>query len=121
MIAFALERSGFGVTSGISATAGERNIAIETSTKRSISMKITSIIGFAFVTSHGSEPSSFESCISSATERMTSPIAAAIVPTRMNGVLRPSFPICLSDIAPNSGRRNTARTLSSAMTAPDQT
>jgi hypothetical protein len=36
MMAFPLERRGFTVTSGIRATAGERNVAIKISTKRSI-------------------------------------------------------------------------------------
>ena len=41
MIAFALERKGFTVTSGISATAGERKVAIATRTTRRIPMKAT--------------------------------------------------------------------------------
>lgn len=44
MIAFACERRGFGVTSGISATAGERNVAIAISTKRRITMYTTRLL-----------------------------------------------------------------------------
>ena len=40
MIAFALERRGFTVTSGISATAGERNVAIAIRTIRRIAIKV---------------------------------------------------------------------------------
>ena len=46
-------------------------------------------------------------------------MAATIVPMRINGVRRPRLPVCLSEIAPNSGSRNSARMLSSAMMTPD--
>ena len=43
MIAFARERSGFGVTSGISATAGERYVPIATSSSPSVTTNIASL------------------------------------------------------------------------------
>ena len=46
--------------------------------------------------------------------------AAITVPTTIKGVRRPRLPICLSEIAPNSGSRNNASTLSAAMIMPDQ-
>ena len=49
MTAFAFERRGFGVTSGISATAGERKIAIESSTIRSSAIKTISAVGCSAV------------------------------------------------------------------------
>ena len=50
MTALALERSGFMVTSGISATAGERKVAMATRITSSTAMKNTSVAGCAAVT-----------------------------------------------------------------------
>ena len=51
MIAFALERKGLTVTSGISATAGERKVAIATSTTSSVAINPIKGKGFATVSS----------------------------------------------------------------------
>ena len=45
MMALALERRGFMVTSGINATAGERKVAMDTSTTSSSAMKKISVVG----------------------------------------------------------------------------
>ena len=45
MTALALERSGFSVTSGISATAGERNVAMETRMMSSSATNSTTVPG----------------------------------------------------------------------------
>ena len=50
MMALALLRRGFTVTSGISATAGERKVAILTRTTSSRMMKNTSVAGLSAVT-----------------------------------------------------------------------
>ena len=50
MTALALLRRGFTVTSGISATAGDRNVAMLTSTTSSSAMKNTSVAGLSAVT-----------------------------------------------------------------------
>lgn len=63
--------------------------------------------------------SMFFSCASSTSDRLMNAMAATIVPKTMNGVRRPRLPVCLSEIAPNSGSRNSARMLSSAMMTPD--
>ena len=52
MTALALLRSGFGVTSGISATAGERNVAMLTSTMSSSPTKKMSVAGLSAVVCH---------------------------------------------------------------------
>ena len=49
IMAFAFERSGFTVTSGISATAGERKVDMETRVMRSAAMNMMSAEGFSFV------------------------------------------------------------------------
>ena len=49
MMAFALERRGFTVTSGISATAGERNTDIAASTTTRISINRIRWVGFCTV------------------------------------------------------------------------
>ena len=49
MTAFALERSGLIVTSGISATAGERNVAIASSAISRMPMNTISGVGLACV------------------------------------------------------------------------
>ena len=51
MTALALERRGFKVTSGISATAGERNTAMDTRITNSRAMKNTSVTGLLAVAS----------------------------------------------------------------------
>ena len=45
--------------------------------------------------------------------------AAATVPQKMKGILRPHLVFVLSDNDPNSGSINTASTLSSAMITPE--
>ena len=50
MMALALLRRGFTVTSGIRATAGERKVAMLTSTTSSKTMKNTSVAGLSAVT-----------------------------------------------------------------------
>ena len=50
MTAFALERSGLIVTSGISATAGERNVPIATNSNRRMQINATKGAGCASVT-----------------------------------------------------------------------
>ena len=101
MIAFPLERSGFGVTSGISDTAGERKIPIDSSVQNSAA---TNRIRFRAFAAAGSS-----------SMKMT----AKIVPTKINGVRLPRFVLILSDHAPKNGSRNSARMLSSAMMPPD--
>ena len=51
MTALALERRGFKVTSGISATAGERNTDMDTRITSSRAMKNTSVTGLSAVAS----------------------------------------------------------------------
>ena len=49
MTAFAFERRGLSVTSGMSATAGERNTAIDTRIMSSSTMENTSVVGLSAV------------------------------------------------------------------------
>ena len=58
-------------------------------------------------------------CRSSAKESTTKSAAAAMVPKMMKGVLRPRLFLHLSDTAPKSGSRKSARTLSAAMMTPE--
>ena len=50
MMALALERRGFRVTSGIRATAGVRKVAMEISSISRTARKITTVMGFSRVT-----------------------------------------------------------------------
>ena len=97
MIAFAFERSGLGVTSGISATAGDRYVFIAISSSTSTVMNAarrpgTSIFG-----------------------RISIRMTAASVPPTMNGMRLPKRVLYLSESRPNSGSMNSASTLSSAI------
>ena len=60
------------------------------------------------------------SCALSAKDSAISATAAISVPTTMNGVRRPLGWVHLSEMCPNSGSRNSASTLSSAIMTPDQ-
>ena len=51
MMALALDRRGFMVTSGISATAGDRKVAMAMRMMSSTAMNRIRVLGFAFVTS----------------------------------------------------------------------
>ena len=96
--AFALERRGFGVTSGMRATAGERKVAIESSVTRSKTIK---------------------SQRSPMIPRIENITAAATVPQTMKGVRLPKRVDVRSEIAPKRGSRTTARMLSSDMINPE--
>ena len=61
----------------------------------------------------------WRSCALSTNESTMSSTAAMSVPMTMNGVRRPRRLVQRSLIAPNSGSRNSARMLSSAIITPD--
>ena len=100
MTALPFERRGLGVTSGISATAGERYRPIEISSRPSTTRKT----GREFM------PITAGSDTVNRTARK--------VPSRMKGMRRPIFALQRSDSAPKYGSRKSASTLSMAMTTP---
>jgi hypothetical protein len=99
MTAFPCDRTGFAVTSGIRATAGDLYVAIAISTKHRAIMKSTRLLEFAAIGS------------------TTVNIAATAVPTRINGILLPIFVFTLSLKTPKSGSMNNPKTLSKAIMA----
>lgn len=100
MMALPLLRSGFGVTSGISATAGERYVAIAISTSPKPTKKSTSLFVF------------------SAVGKSTRQSIAIMLPPTIYGIRLPIFVRVLSDNLPKIGSINSAKTLSSAITTP---
>ena len=108
MIAFALLRRGLGVTSGMSATAGERYVpmAIRRSPRTVTNIIVRLIRG------------DLKQELSRTGIRSISP-AANRVPRRINGFRFPSLLVHLSEIPPNSGSRKSARILSIAMIIPE--
>ena len=96
--AFAFERNGLIVTSGISATAGERKSAIDKSENSSKAINNAS---------EDENPNNIKN------------ILAKIVPTMIKGFLLPNGVSSLSDSVPNNGKRKTANTLSSAIIIPE--
>ena len=96
--AFAFDLNGLMVTSGIRATAGERNIAIDIKDKSRKIMNITREL---------------------VNPKRMKKITAAIVPIKINGVRRPNLVRDLSEMLPKSGNINTAKMLSSAIITPD--
>ena len=99
-MAFARERKGLGVKSGISATAGERYVPMAMSKSPSNTMNTPS------------RPAK------SANGRAIISALAATVPATMNGIRLPRRDWHRSDSVPNSGSKNSARMLSSAITKP---
>ena len=98
--ALARLRRGLGVRSGIRATAGERYSPMESSTSPRATKNSTKF------------------CWAAAMGMITANTAESSAPTTMKGIRRPSRVWVRSLRAPSSGRRNSARTLSSAIIAP---
>ena len=102
IIALAFERSGLGVTSGISDTAGDLKVLMAKSVTKSA---VTNITRFLLFAARGSR----------------SIAATAItVPTNMKGVLLPRLWFTLSDHAPNIGSMMRAKMLSMAIIPPER-
>ena len=99
-MALAWLRSGLGVRSGISATAGERYSPMAMSRQNSAA---TNRARF---------------CLRSATGSSSMSATARQVPTTIKGSLLPNRVSTLSDREPKRGKRKTASTLSPAMMAP---
>ena len=108
IMALALLRSGFGVTSGISATAGLRYVPIDTRIHPNTTMNST------FVPADGAAAYRL-SKIGNNSIRTTD----TNVPYRRNGLRRPILLLQRSEMPPNNGNKKMARTLSAAIIAPD--
>ncbi len=100
MIPFALERNGFGVTSGIKATAGARYIFMINRIKPMVAMTPTK-----------------ERCKKAMTIKGKTTMDK-IIPSAIKGIRLPKRPLCLSDRLPNIGSMKMAITLSSAIMIP---
>ena len=100
-MAFPLDLSGLGVTSGIRETAGERKVLMDIRVKSRATMKNVRFLLFAAI---GSSVMN---------------ITAKIVPTKINGVRFPFLWFILSDHAPNNGSIISANMLSSAIIPPE--
>jgi hypothetical protein len=92
---------GAGVRSGIRETAGDLYVPIEISKKKRTAINKAKLpLGLAMVM------------------RITRRIDEQIVPIIIKGILFPNLVSVASEIIPKSGKRNRARTLSSAITTP---
>ena len=100
MTAFPALRSGFGVKSGINATAGERYNPMET---RSANRLTTNNRRFLDWSAYGTSIKN---------------VTARAVPPNINGIRFPIGVSTLSERLPKIGSRNKASTLSAAMIAP---
>ena len=100
MIPLALERSGFGVISGIKATAGLRYIIANKTTIAIITMTPTKLL---CVKNKGINGNNAQH---------------TIVPTAIYGILLPNLVLVLSESAPNIGKRIKAAKLSIAIIIP---
>ena len=97
MTALPFDLSGLGVTSGISATAGERNVPIDSRSTASAAKNSTKLFD------------------APATGISIHEATATNVPQTMKGILRPALSLSI----PNIGSMKSASTLSSAIITPD--